>query len=216
LAGRPVVAFDLDGTLTRGDTLVPFLRRACGTGTTARAVLGESLPIVRSLLARSRHDAKEALLVRLLGGEEEAALREDAEAYARLVVASRLRPGAWDRVDWHRRCGHRLVLVSASPELYVAPVGRLLAFDAVLATRLEVGPDGRLTGRIEGRNCRGAEKAARLRTWMGTGACLLYAYGDSAGDRELLALADTALRVGKGGIPPLAGASSASPVPPPG
>jgi phosphatidylglycerophosphatase C len=89
------------------------------------------------------------------------------------------------------------VLVSASPELYVAPIGRRLGFDAVLATRLEVGADGRLTGRLLGANCRGAEKVARLRQWRGDGLALAYAYGDSAGDTEMLALAATAVRLAR-------------------
>jgi phosphatidylglycerophosphatase C len=102
-----------------------------------------------------------------------------------------------DRVDWHRGEGHELVLVSASPELYVTPIGRRLGFDTVLATRLEVGADGRLTGRLLGPNCRGPEKVVRLREWRGEGMALAYAYGDSAGDREMLDLAVTAVRVGR-------------------
>ncbi len=119
------------------------------------------------------------------------------------MVGARLRPLVQDRVTWHRRAGHKLVVVSASPELYVAPLGQRLGFDAVLGTRLEVGPDGRLTGRIEGCNCRGQEKVERLRAWMGPEPAFLYAYGDSAGDRELLAAADVAVRVSRRPLPPL-------------
>ncbi len=89
------------------------------------------------------------------------------------------------------------MLVSASPELYVTPIGRRLGFDAVLATRLEVDADGRLTGRLLGANCRGPEKVVRLREWRREGLAMAYAYGDSAGDREMLDLAVTAVRVGR-------------------
>jgi phosphatidylglycerophosphatase C len=106
-----------------------------------------------------------------------------------------LRPDVRERLDWHRAEGHELVLVSASPELYVTPIGRRLGFDEVLATRLEVDADGRLTGRLEGANCRGPEKVARLRTWRGEGLTVAYAYGDSTGDREMLALAATGVKL---------------------
>lgn len=189
-----VAAFDLDGTLTRRDTLLPFLRRARGGWRTAAALALHSPLVVRALVAaRHRHRAKEAFVARLLAGQEAEALQKTAESFAEEVVPRRLRPATLDRVELHRAAGHALVIVSASPELYVAPIGRRLAFDAVLATRLEVGLDGRLTGRIDGSNCRGAEKVERLRAWM-VGGAFVYAYGDGTGDRELLAMADAAFR----------------------
>jgi phosphatidylglycerophosphatase C len=126
-----------------------------------------------------------------------AALAEAAESYADHVVAHGLRPDVRARVDWHRTEGHELVLVSASPELYVAPIGRRLGFDEVLATRLEVDPAGLLPGRLLGANCRGPEKVARLRQWRSDGLVVAYAYGDSAGDREMLALAASAVKLPK-------------------
>jgi phosphatidylglycerophosphatase C len=95
-------------------------------------------------------------------------------------------------------------MISASLAVYLAPLGRQLGFDAVLATALEVGSDGRLTGRLEGANVRGQEKVDRLRQWLGVDTCELWAYGDSDGDRELLALADHGYRIGRRGFPGLA------------
>ena len=46
------------------------------------------------------------------------------------------------------------------------------------------------TGQLEGGNVRGPEKVRRVREWLGAGEVELWAYGDSAGDRELLAAAD--------------------------
>jgi phosphatidylglycerophosphatase C len=81
--------------------------------------------------------------------------------------------------------------------LYVSPIGRRLGFDAVLATRLEVDTDGRLTGRLSGANCRGPEKVARLREWRSGELVVDFAYGDSAGDREMLALAEVPIKVSR-------------------
>jgi phosphatidylglycerophosphatase C len=205
LEDRTVVALDLDGTLTRSDTLLPFLWRACGRRRTAAALLAQSLLIVRSLVgSASRHDSKERLLGRLLRGRPVADLEKAADAFADSVVANGMRPDMLERIDRHRRQGHELVIVSASPELYVQSLGRRLGVDAVIGTRLEVDQTGRLTGRLEGLNCRGPEKAARLRTWLGEDRAVTWAYGDSEGDRELLALARHGVRVGRrGGLPPL-------------
>ena len=87
--------------------------------------------------------------------------------------------------DWKRR-GARLVIVTASPELLVAPFGRALGAEIVIGTRLATDAEGRITGDFDGANCRGAEKVARLEAVFGAGVRLQGAYGDTAGDREML------------------------------
>jgi HAD superfamily phosphoserine phosphatase-like hydrolase len=82
-----------------------------------------------------------------------------------------------------------VVPASAALELLLEPWARAVAIDDVLATRLEVR-SGRVTGRLDGPNCYGPEKVARLRALIGgLDAFDVYAYGDSRGDRELLAAA---------------------------
>ena len=187
---RTVAAFDFDGTITRGDTLIPFLRRSAGRVHIARALLTLSVRITRSMAGGESRDAvKEELLCRILADHPVAVLEAVGESFADHVVAHRLRRDTLEHIERHRAAGHELVVVSASPEIYLAPVARRLGFAAALGTRLEVGPDGRLTGRLIGRNCRGPEKVRRLREWLGEEACTVVAYGDSGGDRELLAFA---------------------------
>ena len=184
--------FDFDGTLTRRDTLLPFLRRTRGASRTSIALLATSL-----LLLRDRDAAKEAVLRRLLAGQDVDDLRAAATLFADTVITRALRASALERVESHKSEGHELVIVTASPELYVGQIGERLGFAAVLGTRLETDGNGRLTGRLEGRNCRGAEKVERLRAWLGEadGAVTVHAYGDSAGDRQLWEFADHAYRV---------------------
>ena len=204
MKARTVVALDLDGTLTRSDTLLPFLRQACGRRRTALALLAQSFLIVRSMTGTaSRHEAKERLLARLLRGRAVSDLEEAAVVFADAVMANGMRPEMLERIEHHRRQAHELVIVSASPELYVERLGRRLGVDAVIGTRLEVEENGCLTGRLQGLNCRGPEKVVRLRAWLGEDATLAWAYGNSRGDRELLALARHGIRVGRrGALPP--------------
>ena len=200
---RTVAAFDFDGTLTSRDSLVPFLIQSSGVTRTAAAALGASLRMTRALvLDRSRDDAKEAMFGRLLKGRAAAELVAAGEAFADRIVPRRIKPEMRQRIAEHRDAGHELVIVSAAPELYIAPVAARLAFDGALATRLEVDAADRLTGRLLGVSCRGPEKVRRLREWMGEEITSLTAYGDSSGDRELLALAGTgAVWVGRRRVP---------------
>jgi phosphatidylglycerophosphatase C len=185
-----VAAFDFDGTLVKGDSLLPFLRRLCGPTALALAGARSWHEIVRLPKGGEARDvAKAAFLGRLLPGVEVARATALAEDYAATLEA-RLRPDMRAKLRWHQDEGHRVVIVSASPALYLDPFGRRLGLDAVLATGLVVGDDGCFTGELLGANCRGQEKARRLRLYLGDDPVTLWAYGDSPGDHEMLAMAD--------------------------
>lgn len=191
-----VAAFDFDGTLTYRDTLVPFLVNVRGRAVVARALASASPALLRTAAGlQSRDRAKEALLTRTLRGWWLDELQPIAADYAREIVDTQLRPDRLARLRWHQKQGHDVVLVSASPELYVGPVGRLLGCAATLATQLEVDRRGRLTGRLFGANVRGDEKERLLRTWLGGAPTTLWAYGDSDGDADMLAMADVGIRL---------------------
>jgi phosphatidylglycerophosphatase C len=153
--------------------------------------MAESLLLLRGAAGndRARDEAKAGVLRRLLAGRPLAPLLELAEVFADQAIATLVRTDAAPRIQSHREQGHELVILTASPELYVVPLARRLGIDHVLGTRLEVDGDGVLTGRLVGANCRGAEKVARLRGWLADEPFNLWAYGDSVGDRELLVLA---------------------------
>jgi phosphatidylglycerophosphatase C len=193
-----VAAFDFDGTLIRGDSFLPFLVRAVQPRRFAWTVAASSLATATAYRRGQRDGAKAELVERLLTGFPLVDLESLGRRYG-TELASRIRPSMASRIAWHRQQGHRLVIVSASLEVYLDATGRALRFDTVLATRLEVDADGRLSGRLCGANVRGAEKAARLREWLDQAlpgvSYQLWAYGDSAGDRELLAMADYPVRV---------------------
>jgi phosphatidylglycerophosphatase C len=151
--------------------------------------------VAAALTDRARDAAKAALLRRVLAGRREAWLRELGARFADVVVSRRLRSGMPERLAWHRKEGHAIVIISASPTLYMDTLGDRLGVDAVLATELEVGDDGCLTGELLGANVRRAEKVRRLEAWLAGAAAEVWAYGDSAGDRELLERADHPMRI---------------------
>jgi len=191
-----VAAFDVDGTLTTGDCVTPFLRRAAGTRLWT-TLLRHPLALAAAAARRDRDRLKE-LACSALRGSESTEIEHLGEVFAREVGAGRLRDDTVARLRRHRELGHTVILASASLDPYLVPLGRSLGVDAVVCTVLERGRDGRLTGRLVGANCRGAEKARRVRGWLrehDLADAELWAYGDSSGDDELLALADRPLRV---------------------
>jgi HAD superfamily hydrolase (TIGR01490 family) len=196
MSGRRIAAFDFDGTISRRDTLVPFLARACGITACSRAMTRVAPLAAKARTGRAPADvhhrdvSKEALLRELFAGREVSWLEREGRRYA-ATLASKLRPEMVEQISWHRDAGHELVIVSAGLRTYLEPFARSLGFHHVIAVELEAGDTGRLTGEMVGPNVRGPEKATRLARWLGDEAPeLLWAYGNSSGDRELLAMAD--------------------------
>jgi len=201
-----VAAFDVDGTLTTTDCVVPFLRRTATTHRLVGGLMRRPVNLGRSLARRDRNALKSASAHAAFAGRAAADVEADARGFASEVFGHRLRREVVESLDAHVARGDTVLLVSASFEVYLRPLAELLGADDVLGTRLEVGSDGRYTGRLDGANCRGPEKVLRLHRWLdeharGRSAVQVTAYGDSAGDRELLADADDPHWVGRGGMP---------------
>ena len=184
-----VAAFDFDGTLTRRDTLLPFLVSVAGSARVSSALLA-ALP----KFGAGRNAAKAVLLERVLAGRDQDELAAAGVAFGERLARRSITHGMRERLTWHQREGHEIVIVSATLDLYLRPAAHELDIEHVIATSLEP-----TTGRMSTANCRGAEKARRLRDFLDDDT-VVWAYGNSAGDREMLALAHHPIRVRRGRI----------------
>lgn len=189
-APRPVVAFDFDGTLTAYDSFSDFLRWRTGWTRFVSGLARMAPALVRYAVDRDRERAKAAAVAEFLAGLSRTELESEARAYAEAEWERLMRPDALSAFARWKAEGARVVIVTASPEMTVAPFAERLGADELLGTRLALGPDGRITGALEGANCRGAEKVARLRARFGPDVRLAAAYGDTSGDREMLEIAE--------------------------
>jgi HAD superfamily hydrolase (TIGR01490 family) len=139
----------------------------------------------------SRQETKEQILTQFFKGMPIRLLKASCKRYADRKLDFYLNPQAIERLKWHQRQGHRCILVSASIDLYLRPWAERYGFEEVLSSALEITSKGIVTGKLQGKNCWGIEKVKRLTHYLGPKESYqLYAYGDSRGDQELLALAD--------------------------
>jgi HAD-superfamily subfamily IB hydrolase, TIGR01490 len=185
-----VVAFDFDGTLTTRDSYTAFLRWRAGAVRYHIGLIRLVPAAIAYLGHRNRGRIKAAATKEFLRGVPRERIEADAQAFAKLMAPRLLRP---DAVRTWRRWGQRrakLVIVTASPQLVVAPFARGLGADMLLGTELVFDEQDRATGAFASANCRGAEKVRRLQEVFGPDIRLRAAYGDTSGDREMLAIAD--------------------------
>lgn len=192
-----VAAFDVDGTLTIRDCVRPFLLRVGGWPGVSTAILARPFASLAAVARRDRDRLKELIVGGVLRGRSVAQVEALGEAFAELVHDGWLRSDMVARLRWHQRTGHRIVLVSASLSPYLRPLGRRLGVDDVLCAEPNQHGDA-FTDGLAGANCRAAEKVRRLDAWLrdrDLAHATVWAYGDSVGDRELLARADHSLLV---------------------
>jgi len=186
----PVVAFDFDGTLTTKDSYTAFLRWRTPRSAWILGGLKLLPAAVAYLFHRDRGRIKAAATKVFLAGVGRERLEADARRFAEQHSRSLLRPDAviaWKR--W-RKEQVRLVIVTASPDLVVAPFARGLGADDLLGTPLAFDERDRVTGAFASPNCRAAEKVVRLKAAYGPDVRVRAAYGDTGGDTEMLAMAE--------------------------
>ena len=186
---KRLAVFDFDGTLTYNDSFLKFIRYYHGKPSFYGGMI-RMLPwlLAYKLKLYPNWKAKEKVLTHFFGSHPEADFRKKGDAFAREIIPSMLRPKAREALQKHMEAGDRVVVVSASGEYWLKAWCDELGIE-LLGSRLE-GRGGKLSGKLMGKNCYGPEKVDRLRKHLNLEDYEeIYVYGDSRGDRELLALA---------------------------
>ena len=191
---KKVFAFDFDGTLTTRDTLLEFIRFACGT---QKLLLGfllySPLLVLMKLRLYPNGKAKQKVFAHFFKGMSIRKFNALCNIFA-LTSRHLLRSDVVSQLEQALAEGAEVLIVSASIDNWVQlffsnPSNPLLK---VLGTKIEV-VDGHLTGRFLTPNCYGQEKVRRiLALYPDRSEYHLTAFGDSRGDREMLAFADEA------------------------
>ena len=184
-----IVFMDFDGTITTCDSLIKFIYFVVGDAKTIWGmILLSPMLIAYKLKLIPNHKAKQLMLSYFFRGMSEKSFKKAAESYSLTQIEQIIRPKAMQRIKWHQEKGHKVVVVSASVECWLKPWCDKHHID-LIATRLE-SKDNKLTGKFATKNCHGIEKVNRIRERYDLSEySVIYAYGDSHGDQEMLHLA---------------------------
>lgn len=188
-ASNSLSVFDFDGTLTKHDSFVPFLRFAFGKRVFARRLVRLALPTLKCIGRRlTRDELKEVLIHTFMTNVEAAWVEKKAAEFCERYWTRLMRPSGLIAVATQVNSGAMVTICSASPAMVLKPFADRLGI-RLIGTNLEV-KDGILTGRISGHNCRCAQKVSRLEAEYGPlSSYHLRAWGDTRGDYEMLAAA---------------------------
>jgi phosphatidylglycerophosphatase C len=186
---KSIAFFDFDGTITTKDSFLEMIKWVkgeksflLGFGFLSPWMLAMKLNLI------SKSSGKEKVLKHFFGGEKFSDFQNNCERFVRQKLPSLIRPQALSKIREHQQTGATVVVVTASASNFVEPWTEQNNLTC-LATELEV-KDGLITGKIEGRNCNGREKARRIRERFDLAAYdAIYAYGDTKGDKPMLDLA---------------------------
>ena len=184
---KKVYAFDFDGTLTKSDTLLAFIRYAKGSWAFGLGFMRYAhLLVLMKLGLYPNWKAKQKVFAHFFKGMKlndfNALCEHFANAHAHL-----LRPEGAKAIETAQKLQADVLIVSASIDNWVQP---FFPEVKVLGTQIEV-INGKLTGRFLTKNCYGQEKVNRILSLYPNRADYhLTAYGDSRGDKEMLAFAD--------------------------
>ncbi|MGH7847224.1 MAG: HAD family hydrolase [Candidatus Binatia bacterium] len=195
--------FDVDHTLIPMDSLKSFGLFLWRKNGMALGKLSRFAPALLSWTLGWRND--EELKVSYLRMFLQGMAVTEAGALAREFAQSTLLPSVTRegaaRIHWHRQERHQVVMLSASPDIYLSFLAEALAADALICTRADQR-DGCFTGEIVGANCKGEQKVrellARYRQedvdWLSS-----YAYADSLSDVPILERVGHPVAVNAGG-----------------
>lgn len=187
--GNTIAFFDFDGTLTQTDTMFVFFKYAKGPLIYYAAFfLLSPLFVLFKLKIVPGQFAKEAAMWLLFSGMKRSEIEQIGKRFCAEKIDPIIRPEGLKRLNWHREQGHSVYIVSASVEEWLKPWAESNGIPLICTSLLY--KNDIFTGKLNGLNCNGPEKVRRIKEEINLSDFeTIYAYGDTSGDREMLAIA---------------------------
>ena len=184
---KTIVAFDFDGTLTKKDSFIEFIKFCKGT-----TIFFLNLPYLTFLWLAAKlriitvDGAKEKVFYRFFKGLSINEFNLKSRSFSSKIDLF-LRQEALQTINSFKKPNHEIIIVSASIENWIKPWAVKNEIDDVVATQIEVDKDGFLTGYFLSKNCKGKEKVLRiLNKFPNRESYKLISFGNSKGDKELI------------------------------
>ena len=191
MKNETIAVFDFDGTITKKDTLLEFIKFSKG-----KMLFFISFFIFTPLLVFMKlgllpnYKVKQKLFSFLYKGTSLENFNKHGEDFSK-IIDKIIFPEAIEKINSHKKNGDKIVIISASIENWIKPWADKIGVTVVLATKIEIDKYGLLNGKFLTKNCYGQEKVNRfLEIFPNRTDYKLIVYGNSRGDKEIINLAD--------------------------
>ena len=187
---QALALFDFDGTLTTKDSLLEFMKFASGKFKFLMVMLIFA-PVIfyYVFVVKDGEIAKMKVLSFLYKGKKRGELEELGRQFANRIIPKLLLPKAMEEIRQKKELNTRIIVISASLDIWLKPWTDKMEIE-LLCTGMEF-QDDKFTGRFSTPNCNGEEKVNRIKGHLKLEDYMpIYAYGNSSGDKPMLALAD--------------------------
>lgn len=187
---KKIAFFDFDGTITTDDSLLKFIRFVVGDRKFLVGLLFLSpMLVLYKLKFIPNYKAKQYLLSWYFKDIKKEDFFQVAKKYSLEHIDKIVRRKAMEKINWHKKQNHKVVVVSASIDCWLRPWCEKTGLE-LIATKLDLSED-KITGKFLTKNCYGLEKVNRIKeTYDLKDFDYIYAYGDSSGDKEMLSIAN--------------------------
>lgn len=186
---KKLYCFDFDGTLTRKDTMILFLKFVNPSKLRMQFLRHIPLFVLLKLKLANAEKVKQSLISSVIGGMQEKKIKENADAFFEKYYPSLIRQNALDFLESIDKEKTEMLLVTASLDIWARPFSEKFGMQLV-STKAEI-QNGVFTGKFSTPNCNGKEKVVRIQEEIKNKKFdKRIAFGDTEGDRAMLAWAD--------------------------
>ena len=191
---RKIVIFDLDKTITKIDTYIPFILfflifRPFKVFKFCLLISPTCKYLINQI---SDSNLKELYLTEFFKNENQKFIDNLARRFVRIFSKFFLYEDALERIKFHRERGDEIIIASASLDLYVCHFASHLGFDNFLATETDKTSENIITGKLKGPNLKGEKKLHEVKKLLNYSLdyCKIIAYSDDESDIHLLSWVD--------------------------
>jgi phosphatidylglycerophosphatase C len=181
--------FDFDGTITAKDTFTDFIYSVVNGKRLFFYIIMAPIYLLYKLGIISPSKTRQIAAIFAFKGHSLENIQSIGIKYADQVIPQYIRPIALKEIKWHKSQGDKIVVVSASLDVYLKHWCDKNGLE-LICTKFEV-VNGFVSGKYHRGDCTGIEKAKRIKeNYNIEDYKIIYAYGDTSEDNEMLDLAD--------------------------